>query len=731
MKKHLHPKFVIVLLFFLPQLCFATHIVGGEMNYRCLGNDEYEIQLTIFRDCETGIPDFDDPASVGIFAYDVVTNTYSLATGVGEFGQLRIPVTNDDTLDPVLTNPCLVVPPEVCVNTSTYTDTVSLPFRAGGYTLAYQRCCRNASILNIITPLDVGATYTAIITEKSLQECNSNAVFNEWPPIYICVNEPIDFDHAATDIDGDSLVYRLCVPYLGADPDMPMPQPPSLPPYQNVTWVSPTYSLTNMMGGVPLTIDSESGFLTGIPDAIGQYVVGVCVDEYRDDEVISTTRRDFQYNVGVCGNFAAAVFVPEVSCEGLDVTFDNLSENSQSYSYFFNDPNNPGASSSEFEPTYSYSDTGTYTVELAVQVALNGSICADTAETTFSIYEHSLIPEFEVEILSCDTPYTLGFSNSSVDTVFDLTNWEWSVNNIPFSNNELPPNFISNNSNNNTFTVELVLTNNKGCMDSLTQIVDLNIDLDYQNIQRTCEFTSSTTLSVVNSGASTISEWSWSPAAAILSGGSTGTPTVDLSADSVFYFSVTYGEDCIFEDSILVINEGVDLMLAGTAIPDTIYKGESSQLNVMGNNLFAFDWLPDNSLDDGTIASPVATPESTTEYTTIVTDANGCIDTLVLLVVVLSTVCEEPFLFMPNAFTPNQDNENDVLYVEGNTIDVMHLVIYDRWGEKVFESRDQSFGWDGTFKNELLEPDVYGYYLTVDCINGERFVKKGNVSLIR
>ena len=89
MNKALYPIFVILMLFVFPKINYATHIVGGEMNYRCLGNNQYEIQLTVFRDCDTGIPDFDDPASIGIFAFDPISNSYYLDTSVGDNGQPR------------------------------------------------------------------------------------------------------------------------------------------------------------------------------------------------------------------------------------------------------------------------------------------------------------------------------------------------------------------------------------------------------------------------------------------------------------------------------------------------------------------------------------------------------------------------------------------------------------------------------------------------------------------
>lgn len=723
----------------LSQMSWGTHIVGGEMNYRCLGNNQYEIQLTIFRDCDTGVPDFDDPASIGVFAFDAITNTYFLDTGVGQMGQLLIPKMNDDTLNPVLSDPCKVVPPNVCVNTSTYTDTISLPFRPGGYTLAYQRCCRNQSILNIVDPLDTGATYPIEISETALLECNSNAVFNEWPPIYICVNDPIDFDHSATDIDGDSLVYKLCIPFEGANPDFPMPQPPNPPPFTEVTWVDPPFNLSNVMGGVPLAIDSETGFLTGVPNTIGQFVVGICVEEYRDGNLISTTRRDFQYNVGVCGEFVSSFFVPEVSCEGLEVIFDDQSVNALTntpleYNWNFNDPGNPGAGSTISDPVFVYSDTGTYTVQLAIEAIINTDngpfVCTDTSFSTFSVYEPSLFPDFTASIVDCNDPININFINNSIDTVFNLTDWEWFVNNTVFSNSENPPIFISNN-NEEDFEILLIITNEKGCVDSITQIISTGIDLEYSNNVANCEPSPTFDMEVNVLGNPDIISWNWEPSAGIISGGNTNTPTFDLTVTDTYYFSVEYDDGCIFEDSIIVNNDGVDLGLVISATPDTLNEGQTSQLEVTGNNLDTYDWNPTGSLDDPTIFNPVADPVVSTEYTTTVTDINGCIDTISILVVVLSTICEEPYLFMPNAFTPNGDNENDILFVEGNVIDEMYLAVYNRWGEKVFESEDKSIGWDGRYKNELLEPDVYGYYLRVKCVNGEEYFKKGNISLIR
>jgi len=98
---------------------------------------------------------------------------------------------------------------------------------------------------------------------------------------------------------------------------------------------------------------------------------------------------------------------------------------------------------------------------------------------------------------------------------------------------------------------------------------------------------------------------------------------------------------------------------------------------------------------------------------------------------VYEIICEDPYVFIPNAFSPNGDNENDVLYVRGIWIEKMIFRIFDRWGELVFESTDVANGWDGSFRGKMLDPDVYDFYLDVTCIGGLKSITKGNVTLMK
>lgn len=157
-----------------------------------------------------------------------------------------------------------------------------------------------------------------------------------------------------------------------------------------------------------------------------------------------------------------------------------------------------------------------------------------------------------------------------------------------------------------------------------------------------------------------------------------------------------------------------------------ITLGDSTQISATGGG--AYLWSPSEGLSCISCSNPSATPSVTTTYCALVTDTNGCTDSSCITINV-EIPCGA--IYLPNAFSPNNDNENDQECVMGNCIEFMHLVIYDRWGEKVFEAHQQANCWDGTYKDEKENTGVFTYYLDVTLTNGEKIFKKGNISLIR
>ncbi|HMG16507.1 MAG TPA: gliding motility-associated C-terminal domain-containing protein [Saprospiraceae bacterium] len=371
-------KLFILVLFSISSITkiHATHIVGGELTYRCLShNDQYEITLIVYRDCIHAKAEFDSPACVAVYSnntgilYKTLKMLYKPELG------------NPDTLGSI---PCIFTDEPVCVEKYVYKDTLSLPLNNAGYLITYQRCCRNETLKNILDPLKTGTTFYVLISTEALKDCNSSPVFNSLPPNFVCMNEALDIDQSATDANGDSLVYKLCTPLKGGlYINYPKPCPPLFSPYDPVSWSAP-YSETNMLGNNnPLKIDPVTGIITGIPDSIGQYLVGVCVEEYRNGIFYSSIRRDFEYNVVPCVNIKSD-WVFKSECGSLKAELINKSIMSNSFNWNYVDLYKGNSVDSLFKIGsdtipffYSFPDTGTYKVCLEASF-LNSNCKHDT-----------------------------------------------------------------------------------------------------------------------------------------------------------------------------------------------------------------------------------------------------------------------------------------------------------------------------------------------------------------
>jgi gliding motility-associated-like protein len=694
----------------------ATHIVGGEITYDCLGNNQYRITLTVYRDCYNGEPWFDDPAYIAVFDKD----WDRVASLTMDWNPL-----SNDTIPPELSNPCLVIPPDVCVHRSRYVRTVTLPFSPGGYTLVYQRCCRNKLIRNIPEPMYTGISIIAEIGEESLNACNNGAKFKKWPPLAICVNQPIDFDHGAVDPDGDSLVYRLCTPLVGADTIVPQPKPANPGPYDPVVWIDPPFSLANVLGGVPLTIDPNTGFLTGVPNMIGNFVVGVCVDEYRNGVLISTTRRDFQYNVADCDKSTAAFFNPKSICDTLSWQFKNQSVNATSYLWYFNWPNGPTSTFSE--PLYSFPDTGRYQIAL---IASPGSICADTSVQEVWVTDRYVSASVDPPVFLCDTKgYTVSAQDLSTDPQYGVVAWQWNLfgpqNAISTVQN---PEFLISKP--GMYTLRLIATAGNGCRDSTFLEFDAmppNFDA-IPSVLTICQGDSI----ILNAGGTPDLYYLWSPNAT-LSADTVPYPLATPDVTTLYNATIRSADSsCVWMDSVLV-NVLQISNLSVTASPGQIYNGQSSQLlATLGENLPAqFLWEPPLSLNADNIFDPVASPGTTTVYEVNVTLNSGCVLRGTTIVEVLLRNCTDRFVFLPTGFSPNGDGENDVLRVESAYVEQLYWVVYNRWGEKVFEADSLDDQWDGSHRGEQQAVETFGYYLRAVCPGGNVLEKKGNITLLR
>lgn len=164
---------------------------------------------------------------------------------------------------------------------------------------------------------------------------------------------------------------------------------------------------------------------------------------------------------------------------------------------------------------------------------------------------------------------------------------------------------------------------------------------------------------------------------------------------------------------------------------DTIFRGQSLGLFATPLPGISYHWSPEGSVVDPGAAITEARPQENITYIMLATDGYGCTWLDSIEVVVLDVICREPYIFVPNAFTPNGDNLNDMLYVRSSVAASIEFMIFNRWGEKVFETNNQEVGWDGTFRGRQCDRGVYVYHLEVTCYDLQIFESKGNITLIR
>ena len=210
------------------------------------------------------------------------------------------------------------------------------------------------------------------------------------------------------------------------------------------------------------------------------------------------------------------------------------------------------------------------------------------------------------------------------------------------------------------------------------------------------------------------------------------TPTVTT------VYTVFVRENPCFVDTHTVKVTVIPIPILRMPPTTTIIAGNSVQLYADTLNhviLTSYAWTPaDSTLTCTDCPRPIATPIVTTTYSVTASTIEGCAGHGT---VTIKLLCETNQVFIPNTFTPNGDGLNDRFYVSGKGLGLItRMAIYNRWGELVYEGlnirpNDPGVGWDGTFRGEVVAPDVFVYVLEVLCSTGEPFTFRGDVSLVR
>lgn len=730
----------------------ARHIIGGVMSYECLGGDNYRFTLKVYRDCFcTDCANLDAVAAIGVYRCtgDPECNLQSQAN---PFREIDVPlgsITNVDAPD----YPCLV-PPEVCVQEGIYEFTLNLPRSATqSYHIAYQRCCRNITINNIVDPDDSGATFTIELTPYAQSLCNNSPSFDTYPPSVICSGLPFEYDHSATDADGDQLIYEFCSPLLGggsilSDPlysscigASPLPACP--PPYDPVAFLAPTFTPSQPMAGNPVvTIDPLTGVITGTPNLQGQFVVGVCVSDYRNGRLLSRVYRDFQFNVANCDPTVVADIEETVlingqqfvinSCGDTEITFGNQSFQRPFISNFYWQFDLGGGNiqtESLWEPTVNFPGIGQYSGRLVLNENTN---CGDTASILINIF-----PEVEAGFtFAYDTckagPVT--FTDTSRTGSCCLTNWDWSFGDGNTSTAQNPSHVYMQPGN---IPVTLTVRDTNTCTDAVTQIIPyfpapaiivVSPSAAVECVPATIFFDN---LSFPIDESYDIN-WDFGDG-----GFSTDiSPTHLYDQTGLFSVSVSITSpigcqiDTFFNNLITILPSPE----AGFSYAPDQPSNLEPEVRFTDESMGAYRWLWDFGTNaNSTLPSPIYTFPDTGMYLVmqVVTHPSGCTDTAQAII----DVIPEVRFHLPNAFSPNGDSVNDVFQGKGFLEGARNFqfTIWNRWGEEIFSTNNPDIAWNGRKNNTGADspPGVYLVWVQFTGPRGDPFSFKGFVTLLR
>ena len=739
---------LLLFLFLFQTALHARHIIGGVLTYECLGDNNYRFTLKMYRDCAGGGAGFDQNAAFSIYKGNSQTPITTLFRGIQSIENIE---PTDD--------PCLELPPNVCVQEGVYVFSYRFAEWPSNesYHVSYQRCCRNESITNLRNPGSVGATFTVEITPASQAVCNSSPVYNTFPPIVICVNEPLIYDHSAFDADGDQLVYEFCSPILGGGlggaggPGGPntctgvSPNPACPPPYTLGSFVNPPYSPLNPMGGSPpVTINPVTGLVTGTPNILGQFVVVVCVKEYRNGQLLSVIRRDVQFNVANCEPLIFAKIDGEDlsledgeyivrTCNGLKVPFQNQSTIPNNitdwrWEFYMNDSVQVHRT---WDATATFPAPGNYKGALLLNP---NSDCSDTAKISIEIFPE-LVAAFDYAYDTC-VAGPVGFVDlSHINGSGQITSFKWSFGDGDIDTIQHNPVHVYDEP--KVAGVKLQVWDEHGCVDDSSRAVVYKpvpaLILVRPNDTVSCAPATLFFNNLSNPVDQTYSvKWGFGD-------GETGddiSPTHTYKTGGQFDVKLEITSpigcyiDTIFENLVRIFPPPV----AGFYFDPTDPSNFTPVVDFYDQSIDAvhWDWYVDDRLvsqdPDFTFSFP---DTGLHQIKLIITRLEKCQDTLVQTLDVTPKVT----FFLPNAFTPNEDTVNDFFQGTGVTRGVtdFHLEIWDRYGEKIFETSDPDEAWNGQIHN-TDRPAQAGVYITNVKFTGPRgepFEYKGFTTLIR
>lgn len=430
------------------------------------------------------------------------------------------------------------------------------------------------------------------------------------------------------------------------------------------------------------------------------------------------------------GNVSAnAVPIPgDNGCPPFEVTFDNLSTNASDYLWSFGD----GSPTTTVEsPTHIFTAPGVYTVRL---IAMNESGCIerDTAFVTITVEDKELNPNFTYSVVDSCFDFEVDFTNTSTSYSGSALStstfiWRFGDGSPDFSGTTPPRHAFPGTG---SYTVTLVMMDPEACNspDSISKVITfsaLNVIASFPG-GNMCADNNNVTFSNTSENASSYL-WTFGDG----SNSTDATPNHTFPGPGEYTITLIANNpgSCNGSDTMIqvisIYPNPIASFYFSPLLPEL--NQPTSFINTsVGATSYSWDFGDGSSSSE---KDPTKQFVKSGNYRVCLTAFNqyNCKDTVCKTIEALV----RPILDMPTAFSPNGDGSNDVLFPRGFSVKTMHLQIYNRWGEMVFESTSMSQSWDGKYKGVDQPMEAYAYILTATFEDGTPFSKKGNVTLVR
>ncbi|MEM9917001.1 MAG: PKD domain-containing protein [Bacteroidota bacterium] len=725
----------------------AAHIVGGEMTYECLGPEgnnsmRYRFTMKVYRDCAGNGADYDGPdgqvrAHITVYQGSSINPFTTVFAGRPRISRIEA--------DIGINNPCIIVPTNVCVQEGIYIFEEVLPIVDESYHIVYQRCCRNGSISNLRRPGETGSSYTVEISPLAQRTCNNSPTFKQFPPIVICADQELIFDHSATDAEGDQLVYSFCTPLNGGTTFDVAPNPDAPPPWQAVRYVPP-YSGNRPITGAPdLSITPNTGIIRGVPTIQGQFVVGICVQEFRNGDLLTELRRDFQFNVTFCepqvnatisGDLDAGVYRYQ-TCNETVITMINRSTNVNfidSYLWQFNTTDRDG-NPLVFDTrniVAEFPGPGKYSGRMILNPG-SSALCTDTADVEVVI-SPPIEPQFIAEYDTC-VAGSVSFQELTPLIENGVASWNWDFGDQNTSNEQNP---VHRYQTPGLREVSLTIVDSFGCSGTFTQEINWFPAPAVIILEPSAEVGCAPLEVTFNNLSEPIDEtynirWNFGD-------GNTGTEispthvytkegfqtvTVEILSPLGCY-NIGVFEDLIEVDSSPVVSFNYTPEVGISNFNPTVQFFDQSK------HIVQWDWDFGGLGSSGLISPSFTFPDTGRHVVTLTgTHFYGCVDTFSQVIDVVPLIR----YFLPNAFTPNGDDKNEFFGPKGffRGIRNYQMVIYNRWGELIFETTNPDERWNGRkFNTGRSAPSgAYAYHISFVGPRGTPQEFQGTAILVR